>query len=137
MFQDLGFLALVMPGYGLVKPSIQGSGLGGAFALSLFIVLFYFAEFIIFPLFLVAVAKTVRARGLGGNAMGVLIYASVTAGLQLLNIIMTFVVLNSATRPKGLVITVDIISVVASLVFLGLMIWYSLFLFRSRDAVTP
>jgi hypothetical protein len=132
MFQDLGFLALVLPGFGVIKTS-----LGGAFAFSIFIVLFYFAEFIIFPLFLVAVAKTVRARWLRDSAMGLVIFGGVTAGLQLLSIIMIFVTLNSATHPKGLVITTDIISVVASLAFLGLMIWYSLLLFRSRDAVTP
>src|SRR5262249_12257465 len=48
MFQDTGILALLMPGYGMVKPSFTSNNAGGAFALSIFVILFYFAEFIIF-----------------------------------------------------------------------------------------
>jgi hypothetical protein len=141
MFKESGVLALVMPGFGLVSPPSPfggGGSLGGAFALSIFVVLFYFAELIIFPLFLWAVAHASRARWAAGNCIGLVIFASVSAGVQLLNLVMVFVTLNSQLKgnpSKGLAITTDIISLLAAFAFIGQMIWYILLLFRMRDVV--
>ena len=43
---------------------------GGAFALSIFVILFYYAELIVFPLFLWAMSQAVRSRRMAGVCMG-------------------------------------------------------------------
>jgi len=134
MFKPEGVFALLMPGFGMVTFNpFDGSGIGGAFALSIFVILFYYSEFIIFPLFLWAMGHAVRARRLAGTAMGIVIFASIVAGIQLLGLILTFVFFSSSTHPKGLAIVSSIIQLLADLGFLGMLIWYILVLFQSRN----
>jgi hypothetical protein len=129
---------LELPGAALISTS-----LGGAFAFSLIIVLFYFAEFIVFPLFLWAAARAVRARWAAGSAMGLVVFAGVTAGLALINVVMWFIAMNQVvnalqsgqTPSKGLVVTASIVSLIAALVFVGFMVWYLLVLFRTRNTL--
>jgi hypothetical protein len=135
MFQILGFFALIMPGFGLVKES-----LGGAFAVTIFVVLLFFGEFIVYSLFMWAACRAVKARWATRNWIGVVVFAGVAAGIQLLSYIMIFVALNSQRSGgggKGLLITVDIIRVIASLAFVGFAAWYAVQLFRTKDLLEP
>src|SRR5262249_4172605 len=108
-------------------------------ALSIFVVLFYFAEFIIFPLYLWAATRTVKARSAAGHSIAFMIYSSVSAGLQLVALVFVFIAYNSAFNilrsppSKGLFITMAVIQLIATLVFLGQMVWYIFLLFRTRD----
>src|SRR5262249_26299151 len=116
-----------------IKPNFFESSWGGAFALSIFVILSYFAELIIFPLFLWVTAKAFKARWATGSAMGLVIFASVTAALQLIRLLITFVWMNSQSTGKVLAFTSAIIALVATLAFRGQMVWYSIVLFQDRQ----
>jgi hypothetical protein len=126
-------MELALPGWAFTN------SLGGAFALSLIIHLVFFAEFIIFPLFLQSVARAMRARSIRTGAMLVLIFASISAGLAVFYDVMVFVALNKLTTGsppgKALQVITEIIGLLASLCFLAQSIIYILVLFRARDVI--
>jgi hypothetical protein len=132
MFDQAGALALIMPGLGIVKLTSQGA-FTGAFILSIFEALLYYAQFIVFALFLWAASRAARDRWVGPSAMGLVVFGSVTAALKTVALVMMFVYMNSTTKPKALGIITTILTLVATLVFLGQMVWYILVLFRARD----
>jgi hypothetical protein len=129
---------VAFPGFAFTSESI-----GGAFALSLVVMLFFFAELILFPVFMWAASHAAKARWAAGGWMIYVIFAAVTAGLCILHLIMYLVawnnVLNSfregKTPSKALFIVSSVISLIYALAFLGLMIWYLILLFRTRVAL--
>jgi hypothetical protein len=132
---------LILPGLAFMSDS-----LGGAYALSLMVALPYFAEIILFAIFLWAVGRSVRSRWLSGTSMGIMIFACVVAGLQIVSMTMTFIAYNRPEavlefliqgKPlsKGMLIVSSVIHLLAMLAFVGLLIWYTLFLFAARSEV--
>jgi hypothetical protein len=118
---------IVFPGAGLFTSR------GGSFALALIFYLLFFAEMIIFPIFLLMVAKVKRARWLSGNYIGIVIFAGVTALLTIISLVLWFILAGKFS--KGLLVTCTVLSLVSALAFLGQMIWYTITLFRSRGII--
>jgi hypothetical protein len=102
---------------------------------SILITLFFFAELVLFPLYLVAVARSVRARWAVGPCIGILVMAAVIALLQMVSVILAYVGITGVTRGKGLAITWTIISLVSYLALVGQMIWYALVQFQIRGQI--
>jgi hypothetical protein len=113
--------------------SIESSGVYLTF--SIIVVVFFFAELIIFPLYLMVIAKAWRARWVGGACIGIVIFAAVTAVFQLTSVILIYVLTKSTGPAKGLAITAFILSLVSYLALMGQMIWYSLVTFQVRGRV--
>jgi hypothetical protein len=117
--------------------AISSTSEGVALTFSILIALFFFAELIIFPLFVSALAKSVRARWALGACIGLIVFAAVIALFQLVSIILFFVFAKSQTfpPPKGLLVTSVILSLISFLALAGQMIWYTLVLFRVRGQI--
>jgi hypothetical protein len=123
----LDFVPIVFPGAALSDSP------AGALILSILAILFLGAEFIIAPLFFMAVSRAIKSRYLGGSWIVVLIMGCVTAGLQFLNIILFYVADKNHSR--GLTITWSVLQFLAAGAFLGQMIWYTLLSWRTREAI--
>jgi hypothetical protein len=142
MFSErIGFLERIF--HGVLELNFPGLGIadspGGGFAISLIFIILLFAELIIYPIFLLAVAKVQRARWISGNYIGIVIFAGVTALLTLVAVVLWFIMINKVAKlehiSKGFVVTCFVLSLVAALAFLGQMIWYTITLFRTRGII--
>src|SRR5262249_43278241 len=110
-----GGLELFLSGFAIITPSIEFGppNLVGPLIFSFLITLFLFAEWIIFPLFLRAIAVA-RARWVVGNCIGIVIFAGVIALFQIVAIVLFYVSIKSPMS-KGVLVTAFIISMISYL----------------------
>jgi hypothetical protein len=119
---------LMDPGLAFISDSA-----GGAFAFSLIFTLFFYAELILFPLFIRAVSQVMRSHWAESNALMVVILASVGAGLTIIFYIMGLVASHKPS--KAMFVITSLLGFLSTLCFLGQAIYYTLLLFRSRDEI--
>lgn len=131
MFKDplVSRLAISLPGLGLV----QSIG-AGALVLSIFAVLFLYAEFVLAAIFFWAVARSVKARFLAGSWIGIIVLASVNLFLQLVTVILTYVAMRNEGA-RALQIITAIMKFITPLVFIAFTVWYLLTAWRTRNAI--